>query len=168
MTQIYSLPHSFVFDFFHRTSLWIRNIQMGLPSVVFAFIHSYIKDGERISTHGYFHGYDHIVVFVVFLQAIGGLVIAVVVKYADNILKTFANAVSILTSTLLSMAIFHFRPKFTFVIGAMLVMLSIGMYGKRTTANASSTRFKPKKAENEFQTVGNSVSSPRMIDKLPV
>lgn len=38
----------------------------------------------------------------VFLQALGGLVIAAVIKYADNILKGFATSLSIILSTLIS------------------------------------------------------------------
>jgi UDP-sugar transporter A1/2/3 len=37
------------------------------------------------------------VIFIIH-QAVGGLVVAVVVKYADNILKGFASSFSILTS----------------------------------------------------------------------
>ncbi len=99
--------------------------------------------------------------------------VAVVVKYADNILKTFASAVSILTSTLLSMAIFQFHPGFSFVIGAILVMLSIVMYGKRTTANANSSSFRlSKRFSSAFQTVvddNSGGSSSHVIDtKIPV
>lgn len=36
------------------------------------------------------------------LQALGGLVIAAVIKYADNILKGFATSLSIILSTLIS------------------------------------------------------------------
>lgn len=36
------------------------------------------------------------------LQAVGGLVVALVMKYADNILKGFATSVSIVCSTVLS------------------------------------------------------------------
>ena len=36
------------------------------------------------------------------VQAMGGLVVAAVIKYADNILKGFASAASIVLSTLLS------------------------------------------------------------------
>lgn len=37
-----------------------------------------------------------------FLQAFGGLVIATVIKYADNILKGFATSLSIILSTVIS------------------------------------------------------------------
>lgn len=41
-------------------------------------------------------------VCLLFLQALGGLVIAAVIKYADNILKGFATSLSIILSTLIS------------------------------------------------------------------
>ena len=47
--------------------------------------------------------------FYFILQAFGGLVVAAVVKYADNILKGFATSVSIVVSSLVS---FHFLNDF--------------------------------------------------------
>ena len=40
-----------------------------------------------ISEKGFFVGYDNFVWFTVAQNALGGLLVAVVVKYADNILK---------------------------------------------------------------------------------
>lgn len=56
---------------------------------------------------------------MILLQAVGGLVVAVVVKYADNILKGFAASASILTSSALCMAFFDFKPTTNFIIGAV-------------------------------------------------
>lgn len=39
---------------------------------------------------------------VVYVQALGGLVVAMVIKYADNILKGFATSLSIIISALIS------------------------------------------------------------------
>lgn len=45
------------------------------------------------------------------LQAMGGLIVAAVIKYADNILKSFAMSASILLSTLISYFLLHdFNP----------------------------------------------------------
>lgn len=75
-----------------------------------------------MSTHGFFHGYTKWVVAVVLLQALGGLVVAVVVKYADNILKGFAASFSLITAILLSYAIFDdFKPSRTFTLGAVSI-----------------------------------------------
>ena len=49
------------------------------------------RDGERLrANEGVFQGYDGVVLLVIALQAIGGLVIAAVLRYAGNVLKCFA------------------------------------------------------------------------------
>lgn len=110
------------------TSLWIRNIQMGIPSIALSLLSVIIKDGSTVMVNGFFQGYNSVVVGVILLQAVGGLVVAVVVKYADNIRKSFATAVSIITSCLLSMIWFDFRPNRTFVLGVACVCGSVFMY----------------------------------------
>lgn len=72
-----------------------------------------------MSTKGYFYGFNSIVMIVILLQAVGGLVVAVVVKYADNIVKGFAASFSIITSCILTIMFFGFRPNETFLIGAV-------------------------------------------------
>ena len=44
-----------------------------------------------------FQGYDGVVTLVVAVQAIGGLVVAAVLRYAGNVLKCFAVSISICT-----------------------------------------------------------------------
>ena len=84
------------------TTLWIRNIQMGLPSVILAFLGVYTKDHKAVYERGFFGGYTTIVWIVVIVQAAGGLIVAVVVRYADNVLKTFAASFSIVVSCVVS------------------------------------------------------------------
>lgn len=63
-----------------RTSLWIRNVQMGLPSVLIAYATVYIQDAAAVKLHGFFGGYNNIVWTVIVVQAVGGLIVATVVK----------------------------------------------------------------------------------------
>ena len=72
-------------------SLWLRNIQLGLFGVGFGVVGAYGKDGAAIAAGGFLQHYGPDVWLVVLLQALSGLIIASVIKYADNILKTFAN-----------------------------------------------------------------------------
>eukprot|EP00981_Chlorochromonas_danica_P008754 scaffold2308_cov164-Ochromonas_danica.AAC.4 len=113
------------------TSLWMRNIQMGVSSIVAAVLGIYFSgEGESVRTRGFFAGYSSLVIMVILLQAVGGLIVAVVVKYADNILKGFAASFSIVTACLLSYCFFDFKPSLLFTIGAALVLLAMYLYAK--------------------------------------
>ena len=53
-------------------------------------------DRSRISRLGFFHGYTPLTQFVVLYQAVGGLLIAAVVKAADSVAKGFATSIAII------------------------------------------------------------------------
>ena len=112
------------------TSLWIRNIQLGLPSIVIALATVYLEDREKVYSKGFFVGYNGIVWTVVTIQAVGGLIVAVVVKYADNVLKVFATSFSIVFSCIMSAFMSDFTPTFWFSVGASFVIISSIMYSK--------------------------------------
>ena len=80
----------------NKRSIWFRNIQLSCFSLPVAMIGSAWRDGERLRANdGVFQGYDVVVVLVIALQAVGGLVVAAVLRYAGNVLKCFAISISI-------------------------------------------------------------------------
>ncbi|XP_054005042.1 UDP-galactose translocator [Hylaeus anthracinus] len=110
-------------------SLWMRNVQLGLLSLPFGLITCFLRDGEILQKRGFFFGYDLFVYYLVVLQAGGGLIVAMVVKYADNILKGFATSLAIIISCVASIYLFDFNLTLKFSLGAVLVICSIFMYG---------------------------------------
>uniref|UniRef100_A0AAZ3Q3E1 UDP-N-acetylglucosamine transporter n=1 Tax=Oncorhynchus tshawytscha TaxID=74940 RepID=A0AAZ3Q3E1_ONCTS len=113
-----------------KQSVWIRNIQLGMFGLVFGLMGMFAYDGERVRESGMFKGYNTITWTVVALQALGGLVIAAVIKYADNILKGFATSLSIILSTLISYFwLEDFEPTSVFFLGAVLVIVATFLYG---------------------------------------
>ncbi|KAK1739550.1 nucleotide-sugar transporter [Skeletonema marinoi] len=100
---------------------------------------AFIKDHKVILSDGFFQGYSPLVILVITLEAGGGLVVAAVIKYADNILKSFATAVSIVTSTIVSMWVFGFIVSKLFIQGCLLVFLAIGLYSRTEGASNSIT-----------------------------
>ena len=111
-------------------SVFVRNIQMGIPSMIIALGTCYLNDSAVIQEKGFFIGYNAFVWAVIIVQAVGGLIVAVVVKYADNVLKVFASSFSIIFSCLISAVLFDFRPNGLFVLGAGLVCLSTVLYSR--------------------------------------
>ncbi|XP_019733377.1 solute carrier family 35 member A3b isoform X2 [Hippocampus comes] len=113
-----------------KQSLWVRNVQLGLFGFVFSTLGMMVYDGERVAQSGMFQGYNKITCTVVVLQALGGLVVALVMKYADNILKGFATSLSIIVSMLISYFLLgDFNPTGMFFSGAALVIAATFLYG---------------------------------------
>lgn len=113
-----------------KQSVWVRNIQLGLFGFVFGLVGMIMYDGQRVRQSGMFQGYNTITCIVVVLQALGGLVIAVVIKYADNILKGFATSLSIIMSAVISYFLLEdFSPTGLFFLGSLLVIGATFLYG---------------------------------------
>jgi UDP-sugar transporter A1/2/3 len=111
-------------------SIWIRNVQLGLFSIPQSAALC-LADRAAVTSAGIgalFAGFSPAVWSVVGLKAFGGLLVAAVVKYADNILKTYATAISIGLTCLLSLALYGTRPSTVFVIGAALIVQSVLLY----------------------------------------
>ncbi|XP_077442690.1 CMP-sialic acid transporter [Stigmatopora argus] len=121
------------------TSLWVRNIQMYLSGIACTLMAVLLKDGEKVVKYGFFFGYTPWVCFVIFLGSVGGLYTSVVVKYTDNIMKGFSAAAAIVLSTVASVILFGLHLTLTFTWGAVLVCVSIYLYGlpKRDTSTVS-------------------------------
>lgn len=113
-----------------QVSLWLRNVQLGLFGTCFGLVAMWLNDGDKIVVNGFFFGYTKYVYAVIALQAFGGLLVAVVVKYADNILKGFATSLSIIISTVASVYLFEFTINLQFCIGASLVLGAIFIYSQ--------------------------------------
>lgn len=91
-------------------SLWVRNVQLSFYSLFPAlFLGVFFKDGEQIAKTGFFVGYNWVVWTAITFQALGGVVVALVVNYADNIAKNFATSISIVISLLASVFFFNFE-----------------------------------------------------------
>ena len=106
--------------------LWVRNFQLASFALLAAVAGVWMKDGSHQGS--YFQGFTSLVWTVVSLEAFGGLVVALVVKYADNILKTFATAISIVTSTLVSVLFLNFTVRPFFVLGSLCVLVAVFVY----------------------------------------
>ena len=111
-----------------KQTIWLRNVQMGAIGIVIGLITMEINDGPNVREKGFFHGYDWVVYFVIFLQSFGGIIVAVVVKYADNILKGFATSAAIILSCIASMYFFDFQLTFQFSVGAAFVIAAVYIY----------------------------------------
>ncbi|KAM6151804.1 UDP-galactose translocator isoform 3-T3 [Rhynchocyon petersi] len=109
-------------------SVWLRNLQLGLFGTALGLVGLWWAEGAAVAHRGFFFGYTPAVWGVVLNQAFGGLLVAVVVKYADNILKGFATSLSIVLSTVASIRLFGFHVDPLFALGAGLVIGAVYLY----------------------------------------
>lgn len=113
-----------------HVSLWIRNIQLAVVAIPIGVMQM-IFEYDSGSGKGLLYGFTPLTWFCIALQAQGGLLVAVVVKFANNILKGFATSLAIVISTIASVFFLGFNLTPTFVFGASLVIGSVMMYNKQ-------------------------------------
>merc|ERR1712039_415931 len=105
------------------------NIHLATIGAVISSVTVISSEVELVRSHGFFAGYNSVVWFFIVVQAGGGILVAAVIKYTDNIMKGFAAAAGIIATSMLSMLFFNFAPKPFFFLGAVGVIYSILLYG---------------------------------------
>ena len=110
-------------------TLWLRNVQLGMFGALTGLAGMFLmykrdaafKDWGEVSERGLLAGYTPLVWVVISQQALGGLIVAIVVKYADNILKGFSTSLSIIISCVASVFLFDY----VISLGLILVLLTL-------------------------------------------
>ena len=90
---------------------------MSLYAILFGLLCGQFNDLEFVKKYGFWTW------MTIVNQALAGLIVAMVVKYSDNILKGFATSISIIVSCIVSKFIFHFQVNYLFIFGASLVLM---------------------------------------------
>ncbi|CAM9251473.1 unnamed protein product [Ectocarpus sp. 12 AP-2014] len=122
-------------------SLWMRNIQLGSFSLLLGVLAVVVNDGAEVMARGFFSGYSPMVWLCISLHSLGGLAVAMVVKYADNVVKCFATSISIVLSCFLSIALLGMKVSQGFAVGALLVVSAT--YGYNTKPAEPKTQAGP-------------------------
>ncbi|CAE7859560.1 SLC35A1 [Symbiodinium sp. KB8] len=119
-----------------KTSMWVQNMQLAFYSLILTGLTTGASRGspdaplsDRQETHGIFHGFSFNVWVMIFNNAIGGLLVALVIKHADNILRGFSTALATVLTTILSVVCFGFEVHISFFFGGLLVVGSSLLYG---------------------------------------
>ncbi|KIW21735.1 hypothetical protein, variant [Cladophialophora immunda] len=122
-----------------QSSIWKRNVQLSAGCFPMALAAAYCWDRQAIRKDGFFQGYSPVVLATVGVQAAGGLIVALVIKYADNISKGFATSISIILSTAASIFLFDFVPTIHFLCGSILVLLATYLYSQPDAPKVAAT-----------------------------
>jgi UDP-galactose transporter len=123
-------------DKFSQSIHW-QNIQLYTWGIAFNFIGATVKDSGSMMEGGFFYGYNGFTWLVVLNNAINGLAISAILKYADNIARVYAHAAAMLTTMVLSIFLFGASPTPQLLIAIVIVSCSTFLYNQKLeVANA--------------------------------
>ena len=148
-------------------SMWMRNVQMAFFSICIALINMYresgpeergltgpmIENGGDPMTKPFMHGFTGWTWVIVALQAGGGLLVAAVIKYADNVLKGMATGVSVATGTFASTFLFGTTLSMQFGAGAGMILTSVYLFSNDLPAVCGGGKKKAKSDEMEMKPI---------------
>ena len=115
-----------------KPSLWLRNIQLASYSTVIAFAYLLAQPGGLSPPDGLFAGFGAFAWLSALWQALGGILVAVTIKYSDNILRGFAQALAIIVGAVGSYFLFGFVLTPIFTLGCTLVISAVFMYAAKS------------------------------------
>ncbi|KAH7465787.1 CMP-sialic acid transporter 1 [Phytophthora ramorum] len=106
--------------------LW-QSVQMYGFGVLFNAL-GLLLDGKLLAADGFFHGYSGWTVAVLVVNSIGGIFMACILKYLDNIACVYSHSMAMMLTTVLSMIFFAFSPSLEFACGLGVLVLSMYLY----------------------------------------
>jgi len=109
-------------------SPWTRNIQFGTLGTFYTTFFAFILNYQEIMTKGPLYGFEFQVWALTLNQAIGGLIVALVLVYLDSVTRSFAGSISFILCTVFSVLFMWFNIHGTFVIGSTIILCSTYVY----------------------------------------
>ena len=103
-------------------------VQLALVSLAILGIYAVIMDYQKIAKNGIFHNFTTGAFVSIFNSAIGGLIVASVLKYADSVLKSYATAISVVMTGVLSMLLFGTELDTIYAMGIVNVVCAVLLY----------------------------------------
>ena len=125
-----------------KLTIWERNVQMAFYSwVVISVIcmYDYIDfgavdaNGISVQARTPFQGWNYLTCFIAFLQALGGILVAATLKYADALVKNFSIAGSIMLSTIIGHFYLGGSVDMFVCIGCVCTIIAIFNYALDTS-----------------------------------
>ena len=109
-------------------SIHWQNIQMYVWGVLLNALGAYMKDGSALQASGLLTGFSASAWSVVVCNALNGLAISAVLKYADNIARVYAHAIAMMATMAVSTQLFHAPITPQLVLAVTLVATSTLQY----------------------------------------
>ena len=112
-----------------KVTIWERNFQLALySSLLLTWVVVYDLQNAPGNETVFFRGWTLNTIIIAVIQALGGMLVAATLKYADAILKVLATAGSIVISSLLGWLLLGGSMDMFVVLGGISTILAIANY----------------------------------------
>jgi UDP-sugar transporter A1/2/3 len=108
-------------------SIWVENIYMSLFGVLFSLLYC-LTDIEIILEKGVFSGWNNLTTLLVINQAIGGLVVAAVIKYTSAVTKSIIGSLVMILGTIISTLYMGSSLSILLALGSAVCFISTYYY----------------------------------------
>ena len=145
---------------FQQSIHW-QNMQLYTWGIMFNFVGTFLKDSSSIMEGGFFYGYNFFTWLVVLNNAVNGLAISAILKYADNIARVYAHAAAMLTTMVLSIFLFGAAPTPQLFLSIATVSCSTYLYNQKledvlALGKSSSSKYSSKSSSDSCGTPSKS------------
>lgn len=103
-------------------------VQLAFMSICTIGLYALWQDLDKILEFGLFYQFSYSAMFSVLNSAIGGLIVASVLKYADSVLKGYATAMSVILTGIFSMLLFNTSLSIIYFLGIVNVVTAVLLY----------------------------------------
>ena len=103
-------------------------VQLALMSFAVIGVYAVLTDRSAIVKHGLFHNFTPGAFVSIVDSAVGGLIVAAVLKYADSVLKGYATAISVVLTGFLSIFLFGTNLTTVYFLGIINVVIAVVLY----------------------------------------
>jgi len=111
-----------------KPSMWVRNVQLAAFSIIIGSFPIVYQEGQQIGS-SLLRGFTPSVWAMVVNNALSGLLVALVINYANNILKGFSTALATILTCIVSVPLFGFQLSTIFFVGMLIIVASVLVYG---------------------------------------
>ena len=107
------------------------NLQLCMYSIITNLFSILIQDGSSsLLERGLLYGFTWRVWTIVFVQASGGILVSLVIKYTSNLAKSYCVSASVFLTGLFSYLFLDFELSLNFLFGAILATCSVILYNE--------------------------------------
>ncbi|XP_013398577.1 probable UDP-sugar transporter protein SLC35A5 [Lingula anatina] len=123
-----------------QESIYVQNSKLYLFGVIFnslsVLVHGVYR--RKVASCGLFYGHNKYSVAVIFITAIYGLTIALILKFKDNMFYLLSAQITTVVMVVMSIYFFDFKPDLDFFLTAPIVLFSILVYNLSKTSDMAS------------------------------